>query len=139
MENVTSLMVRHHAAIDLMLKLFMDETDKSSASAKKIFEDFKWELEKHIFTEDRVIFKLCADSEQCKLAEELSVEHKRMFDLLDKIEKDLNSSEASAFQYLLVGHRKREEEKLYPKLDEVLTERQKQLTFERVNEISPLP
>jgi len=140
MENsVTGIMIRHHAAIDLLIKLFNEEPDKKSPASEKTFEDFKWELEKHIFTEERVIFKLCGEMEspECKLAERLSNEHKTFLDLLDKIAKDKEEKDISGLQTLLAGHKKIEEADLYPRLDAILSQRQKEIVFEKINDISP--
>jgi len=140
MENnsILGLMMRHHAALDLMLKLFGDEPDKKAGPAGKLFDDFRWELEKHIFAEDRVIFKLCGsmDSPECKLAEHLSIEHRASLDFLDKIEKSKDEKDISGLQALLAEHRKTEEKDLYPRLDEILTQRQKEIVFEKINDLS---
>jgi iron-sulfur cluster repair protein YtfE (RIC family) len=137
---ITGLMIRHHAALDVMLELFKEKSEKETALAKKYFEDFKWELEKHIFAEERVIFKLCKyiDSKECKTVINLTEEHKKSLVILSKIEKDLASEEISNLRALLIRHRKVEEEILYPKLDSILNEGQKELVFQRINEISRL-
>jgi len=141
--TITGLMIRHHVALDMMLKLFQERGEMNQTASENLLSDFKWELEKHIFAEERVVFKLCktTDSEDCKIAAHLSEEHKEMLKLVDKINKDLktgSNADASGLQKLLIGHRKIEEKDLYPKLDVTLNEKQKELTIQRVNEVSNL-
>jgi len=60
---------------------------------------------------------------------------------LFKIEKNLEAkgdTDTFKLQELLIEHRNIEENDLYPKLDDTLNERQKELTLQRINEISNL-
>ncbi len=138
--TITEIMIGDHALIELLLMSFRDVLDKNDESAEKLFEEFRWELEKHIFVEETVIFKPCSrlGSEICNIAITLSKEHGIMLDALNKLRDDLavkNKIDISKFQELLTAHRNVEEKNLYPKLDEELTKLEKEMIVARINEI----
>ena len=54
--NVVKLMVKHHCKIEKLLENFEANIDSDYESLLKTFSDFEWELEKHIFIEERVIY-----------------------------------------------------------------------------------
>ncbi|OGZ62696.1 MAG: hypothetical protein A2998_00410 [Candidatus Staskawiczbacteria bacterium RIFCSPLOWO2_01_FULL_37_25b] len=69
---------------------------------------------------------------------ELKKEHIIMLDKLEKISENLSDEENNGienFLKLLTSHREKEEQKLYPLLDEKLSGEEKSLVISRVNEI----
>lgn len=134
------MMIGHHALIELLLLDFKDTVGKDIELAKKLFQEFRWELEKHIFVEERVIFEPCDQlkSEVCKITMHLVKEHGIMFELLNKAEDDLeakNKADIAEFHELLTKHRDTEEKMLYPRLDQELTEKEKETIISRINDI----
>ena len=129
-----------HALIEVLLVYFRDSMGKDKELAEKAFNKFKWELEKHIFVEEKVIFPFCkmAISEACESVQSLVKQHDLFIDMLNEIKNDLvmkNETDVSNFMNLLVNHRKTEENFLYPKLDEMLNETQKEMMIAQINEI----
>lgn len=133
-------MLGHHALIGLLLLAFRDTLIKDIESAEKLFDEFRWELDKHIFIEERAVFRFCEplESEICKIARNLVKEHDIMLGMLNEVKNNLttrNKPDISGFQELLTTHRRVEEEILYPKLDQRLDKVQKEAIIARINEI----
>jgi len=142
MENTTILdiMVAQHGLIEALFQAFLAESKENPKSAKKFFSEFFWEIKKHFFIEDQAIFSLSPwnDSEIKEMMQGLKKEHIAILDKLAKISEnsvDENSEEMKEFLKLITIHREKEEQKLYPLLDEKLSEAEKGLIISRVNEI----
>jgi hemerythrin superfamily protein len=138
--EILDMMISHHALIELLLTEFKDDLDKNRQAADKSFDEFRWELDKHIFVEERVIFKFCnvVSAESCKIVFALVKEHDEMLKMINRMKEDLtanNRVDVSNFQTLLTRHREVEERKLYPKMDQELDKAQKELIMARINEI----
>ena len=56
METISQVMMRDHDKIVSLLNDFGNCIDLDKQILKKAFEIFRWELEKHLFTEEKVIF-----------------------------------------------------------------------------------
>ena len=115
--SILEMMVGHHALVELLLLDFKDALGKDVELVKKLFQEFRWELEKHIFVEERVIFEPCEQlkSDICKIVMHLVKEHGVMFELLNKAEDELetqNKTDIAEFQELLTRHRDTEEKTL---------------------------
>ena len=126
------MMLREHGKINSSLIEF----EKNPTS--KSFHEFKWALEKHLFIEEKVIFKIYDNSTEFEIEElsQLIKEHKDMLWLLGEIE-DLkeNSSRISILKKILPQHARFEDEIFYPRLDEELDEETKKLIIERCSEV----
>lgn len=137
---ITEIMIGDHALIEVLFMVFKENLNKDIESARKSFDEFKWELQKHIFVEEKVIFRFCdsSGSEICKTVQGLMKDHDTMLEMLNNAENDLaagNETDVSGFQELLTNHRNIEEKILYPKLDQQLSETQKEIVVARINEI----
>ena len=138
--EISNLMVEHHALIEALLVVFKDSLGKDIKYTENSFDEFMWEFEKHIFIEEKAIFKFCAslESEICKITQNLVKEHDKMLEMLNEVKNDLvtkNQADISKFQELLVSHREIEEKDLYPDLDQMLDKAQKEMIVARINEI----
>ena len=138
--TILEIMLRDHALIEVLLVVFKDNLGKDIKSVEESFDKFRWELEKHIFVEEKVIFKLCdsPESEMCEIVKGLTKDHNTMLEMLNEVQNDLvtkNETDISKFQELLTNHRKIEEKTLYPKLDQILDKEQKKIIIARINEI----
>jgi len=140
--SILNLMIKDHKKInDLILKL--DEKSKEDfESMKKAFRKFEWELEKHIFTEEKAIFTSYNPSnivEGYKMLPELTKQHNYIVNTLnnwrDDIKKNRMIKDVYSFKEFLDNHRNFEEEKVYPKLDQGLTEDEKRHIVAKINEI----
>jgi hemerythrin superfamily protein len=123
-ESITSLMVKHHYKIVEMLNTFEKKKDVTS------FNNFKWELEKHIFIEERAIFSISENKTDAPtIIPDLLMEHKNMLSLMT--DERMNIKE---FKRLLTKHRNFEEAVFYPRLDKELDEQTKELIFKRIRD-----
>jgi len=142
MENTTILdiMVAQHGLLEVLFQAFKDEFKENPEAAKKFLSEFSWEIKKHFFIEDQAIFALLPwkDPEISEIVHGLKKEHITMLDKLEKMLENLSDEseeEMQGFLKLMTSHREKEEQKLYPLLDEKLSKAEKNLIISRVNEI----
>jgi len=141
MHSITQIMAEDHSKIGQLCayieKLLKEDLEK----AKKVFNKFKWTLEKHFFIEEKVIFSLYnskRSEEENQQILEILKEHKDILFLVEQIEESLEKNEVPVFDELnqdLIAHANFEDEFLYPRLDEELSEEQKQIILERSEEV----
>ena len=128
--SIKSLMIEDHGKLSALL----NELEKNPRI--KQFNEFKWNLEKHFFVEEKVIFELYS-LESNEDLDKLLKEHKDILWLLESIEEsiDTDSSEGIAeLKIQLSEHAGFENDSFYPRLDEELSEDKKRLIIERCNE-----
>lgn len=140
--TLSDLMLVHHGLLEVLFKSLKDNIGLNTKTEflQDMLNEFQWELEKHFFVEEKVIFNFCTATEPqiCSIVVGLLNEHKRMTDMLEDLKKKLPnkfSAELLNFEILLKSHRMVEEEKLYPRLDEELNEEDKNLIISRINEL----
>jgi len=134
--TVSGLMLRHHTLIEVLVE-YLENNFRSKIES---FDELKWELEKHIFTEEKGIFECCdsKDKETEEMIKRIIKEHKDMLNMLNKIENKLMTKESigvAEFLELLKEHRIFEDEYLYPRLDRELNKEQKKEIIKRINEV----
>ncbi len=139
--SILELMTADHAKI---LKLIHD-VEKSIGielvSLMKVFDTFEWELEKHIFTEEKAIFTSYSPNnivEGYKMVPELVQQHNDILNRVRVMRKDLMWNKPvkfHEFKELIMAHKTFEEVSLYPKLDQELTTQQKQDIINKIREI----
>lgn len=139
--SILELMTADHAKI---LKLIHD-VEKSLGielvSLMKVFDTFEWELEKHIFTEEKAIFTSYSPKnivEGYKMVPELVQQHNDILNRVRVMRKDLMWNKPikfHEFKELISAHKTFEEVSLYPKLDQELTTQQKQDIINKIREI----
>ena len=141
MESISKVMARDHDKIVKLLNDLGKCIDLDKQILKKAFETFNWELEKHIFTEEKIIF-ISYESEDYeegyKMVPQLMQEHDIIYNKLKEIRKSINfdeSCEYEEFKDFLLKHKDFEERSLYPVLDEELDETTIKLIINRINEI----
>jgi len=138
--TILDLMIGHHALLEVLLTVLKDNLEKGSGAIRESLDEFRWQLEKHVFVEERVIFEPCRvrGSDICEVIKHLVEEHDTMMKMLNNMRDDMTKKDAAgitAFQELLKEHREVEERKLYPKLDIDLDKFQKEGIIKRINEI----
>jgi hemerythrin superfamily protein len=138
---ILDLMVKDHAKILKLLNAVEASIRKDFSSLIKSFNTFEWNLEKHIFLEERAIFISYHDPKNIEgytMVPKFLEEHIVILDKLSGIRKDIlrrGPLDLSQFKILLMNHKNSEEKSLYPKLDEELDEIKKEYIIERINEI----
>ena len=110
-------------------------------SIMKVFDTFEWELEKHIFTEEKAIFSSYNPkniSEGYKMVPELVQQHNEILNTVLVMRKDLMWNKPvhfHEFKEFIMAHKTFEEASLYPKLDKELTVAQKDEIIKKIREI----
>jgi hypothetical protein len=138
---ILDVMIKDHGKI---VKLLLD-VEKSIGmeliSTMKVFDTFEWELEKHIFIEEKAIFTSYHPTnivEGYKMVPELIKQHNDILNRLRVMRKDLmwkRPVNFTEFKELIMAHKTFEEASLYPKLDQELGVGQKEDIIRKINEI----
>jgi hemerythrin-like domain-containing protein len=138
---ILDLMMKDHGKI---VKLLLD-VEKSIGmeliSTMKVFDTFEWELEKHIFIEEKAIFTSYKPTnivEGYKMVPELIQQHNDILNRLRVMRKNLmwqRPIDYDEFKELILAHKTFEEASLYPKLDQELDVAQKEEIMKKIREI----
>lgn len=93
-KSIPKIMLEDHRKINTMLSDFIEEAEKNPKNNTEImnkFLKFKWNLEKHFFVEEKVIFGIYTNSKEDESEDifKLLREHKNMLWLINRIEIDL--------------------------------------------------
>ena len=141
--SILELMIRDHCKIEKLINELEENSKFNFESMKKSFYEFEWELEKHIFTEEKAIFTSYNPedvSEGYKMLPELTKQHNFIINTLnnwrDDVQKRRMIRDVNNFKEFIIKHKDFEEEKVYPKLDESLPEDEKRHIIVKINEIS---
>jgi hemerythrin-like domain-containing protein len=138
---ILDLMMKDHGKI---VKLLLD-VEKSIGmeliSTMKVFDTFEWELEKHIFIEEKAVFSSYKPTnivEGYKMVPELIQQHNDILNRLRVMRKNLmwqRPIDYDEFKELIMAHKTFEEASLYPKLDQELDVSQKEEIMKKIREI----
>jgi iron-sulfur cluster repair protein YtfE (RIC family) len=138
---ILDLMIKDHGKI---VKLLLD-VEKSIGmeliSTMKVFDTFEWELEKHIFIEEKAVFSSYKPTnivEGYKMVPELIQQHNDILNRLRVMRKNLmwqRPIDYDEFKELIMAHKTFEEVSLYPKLDKELNVSQKEEIMKKIREI----
>ena len=143
MKNTTilELMIKDHAKLITYLRNVEDNIKHGGKQLQKAFHYFEWNLEKHIFVEERAIFTAYNPEhidEGYEIFIELSKQHTAILEKIKKLKKNLQEGKLvnlSDFNLMLTKHKNYEEMKIYPKLDREISDGEKRFIIERINEI----
>jgi iron-sulfur cluster repair protein YtfE (RIC family) len=140
--SILQLMVNHHALLEALFFVFKDDLEKNNEKAKETLASFHWEYEKHMFAEENVIFDFLRwnHPKVFEMTKHLKDEHGAIRNLIRKIETEAPAETAHdmvVLHALLSGHRKDEEEHLYPLVDKELLDAHKRKIISQINEIAP--
>jgi len=135
-------MIQDHIKIDKLITKLDEKNNADFEQMKEAFEKFEWQLEKHIFTEEKVIFTSYEPddvSEGYKMLPDLTKQHNYIVNTLNNWRKDIRSknmlTDVYSLKEFLKKHREFEEEKVYPKLEEHLSDEDKIHIIAKINEI----
>jgi hemerythrin superfamily protein len=140
---LTELMVRDHGKIVKLLQDVEKSIGMELLSTMKVFDTFEWELEKHMFVEEKAIFASYNPKNVAtgyRMLPTLIQQHNELFNKLQVMRKDLQWQRPvkfEEFRQLLLAHKTFEEESLYPKLDQELSVPQKEEIIKKIREILP--
>ncbi len=140
--SILELMVKDHRKIEDLINKLEEETKNDFESMEKAFIKFEWELEKHIFTEEKAIFTSYNPDdvfEGYKMLPELTKQHNYIVNRLNNWREDIRKkrvlTDIYSFREFLNRHKNFEEEKVYPNLDQSLPEKEKKHIVAKINEI----
>jgi hemerythrin superfamily protein len=130
-KSIESLMLGEHDRLKNLLNLCLENLKHNPIVAEENFIKFKWNMEKHFFLEEKIIFSNPAveNSEHSEEVEDILEDHKQILGFIKKIEEDksgLHWETISELKKLVEKHAELEDEDFYPRLDEILTLEQKQ-------------
>ncbi len=140
--SILGSMIKDHCKIKKLINDLEEKTKQDFDSMSKSFNKFEWELEKHVFAEEKAIFTSYNPedvTEGYKMLPELTKQHNFIINTLNNWREDVRKkrmiSEVYSFKEFITRHKDFEEEKVYPKLDEVLSEEEKRHIVAKINEI----
>jgi len=141
--NILDIMIKDHCKIDKLIDK-LDDISKQDDYEEfiKAFNKFEWELEKHIFTEEKAIFTSYTPEDVnygYKMLPELTKQHNFIVNKLNNWRHDIKKrniiSDINEMKEFLIKHRKYEEKEVYPKLDQGLSTDEKRHIIAKINEI----
>lgn len=149
MTTIPEIMIEEHERINRDIKALQSkindiEQNSSKEDVRKLLDNFfkiKWNIEKHFFVEEKVIFTIYLsqrDEAENNDINHIVKEHKEILEMLEEIEDNLQDGikpNLNDLLEILATHEDQEDNHLYPKFEEELDEKQKQLIRERANEI----
>ena len=140
--SILELMVKDHRKIEELINELEEESKNDFESMEKAFYKFEWELEKHIFTEEKAIFTSYTPEdviEGYKMLPELTKQHNYIVNRLNNWREDIRKkrmiTDIYSFKIFLNRHKNFEEEKVYPNLDQSIPEKEKKQIVAKINEI----
>lgn len=140
--KILSLMIKDHCRIEELLNNLENSNKIDFESMSKSFYKFEWELEKHIFIEEKAIFTSYRPDnvvEGFKMLPKLTNQHNFILNTINnwrnEIRKKRNLNDIYSFKEFLNKHKNYEEKEVYPKLDQALSEREKKHIIAKINEI----
>ena len=138
---ILDLMMKDHGKIVTLLLDVEKSIGMEILSTMKVFDTFEWELEKHIFIEEKAIFSSYKPTnivEGYKMVPELIQQHNDILNRLRVMRKSLmwqRPIHYNDFKELIMAHKTFEEVSLYPKLDQELDASQKEEIMKKIREI----
>ncbi len=140
--NILNLMVKDHRKIEDLLNNLEEKNNEDFDSMRKAFNKFEWELEKHIFTEEKAIFTSYNPddiTQGYKMLPELTKQHNFIINKINNWRKGIQNqkmiTDIYSFKVYLIRHKNFEEENVYPMLDQSLPEDDKRHIVAKINEI----
>ncbi len=135
--EIFKIMIKEHEIIESLLNNFKRLQEKDSAEAKRIFQTFVWNIEKHMFLEEKILYNVYSVwNGNIEGMFEILEQHGEIIALIKKIKNNYSDeNNLSALKELLRDHFVLEETVLYPNLEKVLNGEQKEFLIERTQEI----
>jgi len=149
MKTIVETVAEEHRRIneiseELRSKLYdLSENPKESEVKEllSIFLKLKWNLEKHMFVEEKVMINSYIsrlNDGKSETASHIVKDHREIIEFLVKIEEKIRDGRKPSIDSLMAlisGHEKLEEKIFYPKLDEELTTEEKEIIINRSEEV----
>lgn len=141
-KSILSLMIEEHKKIESLVDTLDERIDGEYDEMKEAFSLMEWQLEKHLFLEEKAIFTMYEPediNQGYNMLPTVTTHHNEILNKLGLMRRSIQNGQAPQdlykFKKFLIAHRTFEEKDLYPKLEDVLTDAQKEIIIERINEI----
>jgi len=134
-------MIKDHFRLLSLLYGFEMNSDNNLDVKIESFKTFKWHLEKHIFVEERAIFlsdKYDKSIENFSLLLEISKQHNEIIKEVKNVIQNLKTDsgfKTEKLRTLLNKHLIFEEKNAYPRLDEIISESEKNRIINSIKDI----
>ena len=139
--EILPLMIRDHCKIENLLDKLELSAKGDFDELKKAFYAFEWNLEKHVFLEEKVVFTSYNPddvSEGYKMLPKLTEQHNYILNTLENWRNEVRHKRIIKDVYklkeFLVKHKEFEENEFYPKLEENLEIDEKMKMYDRLSE-----
>lgn len=145
-KGVSEFYGHDHDQLDDFLKQFKELKHKDFAKAKPFFRSFKFGLQRHILWEEEILFPLFESKTGMKNTGPTAVmrhEHVLIKEALAALHAKVsqNNPDSDAEEKILMdilsGHNHKEENILYPAIDQMITAEEKQILFQQMEGITP--
>jgi regulator of cell morphogenesis and NO signaling len=141
--SINDFLTEDHDRLDGLLETFQEWRAKDSAKARDFLTQFTVGLQRHLRWEESILFPLFErKTGQSGLTNTLRGEHEEIREWLAALNQKVEQNDADCDheEKMLVeelgGHNAREEYALYPELDRLLTDEEKQAAFEAMAAVS---
>jgi len=146
MQTIKEFMESDHKRLDGLFKTFQELKNENPQEAKQNFCPFRRGLFVHIQWEEEILFPIFEEKTGMKDNGPTSVmrkEHIEIKDLLDRIREKIRTGNFNtkdmddSLSYILRSHNDKEENLLYPWIDQSVNDKEKKEIFERIKEMTP--
>jgi hemerythrin-like domain-containing protein len=135
-------MVREHCILENALDNLEENAKFDFGLMVKSFNNFEWKLEKHIFMEEKVIYTEYEPSdvtEDYKILPKLTEQHNYILNILNNWRNDIKNKRILkniySFKKYIIEHKTFEENEVYTRLDQELSDEQKKQMIDKITEI----
>jgi regulator of cell morphogenesis and NO signaling len=143
-KTISEFYEQDHDRLDELFKTFQQLKRSDFAKAKEAFKDFKFGLQRHIVWEEDLLFPLW--EEKTGMSEGgptfvMRSEHRQIGQRLEAIHDKVveqnpdSDQEEQVLLNLLGSHNMKEERVLYPSIDQVTSEEEREAVFRNMNNI----
>ena len=143
-KTISTFYEQDHDRLDELFKTFQKFKRSDFAKAKEAFKEFKFGLQRHIVWEEDLLFPLWEEktgmsdggptfvmrNEHCQIGQLLEAIHDKVADQNPECDQ-----EEQALLNLLGSHNMKEERVLYPAIDQVTNEEERETVFRNMNSI----
>ena len=138
-ESLDDFLTHDHDRLDELIAIFQERKDDNSGEATEFLAEFTAGLLRHLVWEESILFPLFEQkTAQTAVTNTLRAEHEEIRQWLTALNEKVAEGvadcdhEAAMLVNELGAHNGREEQSLYPRLDKLLSDPEKQATFERM-------
>lgn len=136
--SIKEVMLKDHAKIGDLLEKLSVNFDRSEENIKAL-QDFKWNLERHFFIEEKIILieYNTNDEESIASLSNFIKEHEKILNMIQGIEEGLKNKKKTdilEMKAMLLKHRDFEDDVFYPMLDIELSHEKKKIILQKIRE-----